>query len=141
MVVLGLVLIVLVVLLSTAVALSNPEVLDLDLFGAHVPATLGGVFFTGAGAMLVALLGLVLIQRGIVRARRQRKALKSKANAAPAHAPSGRAPRPAARPVASPPATTDSASRRVVPESSSTTSEERAAMLADADQLTRDDLR
>jgi len=137
MVVLGLVLLVVVALLTAAVALSNPAVHDLNLFGAHIPATLGGVFLTGAGAMLVALLGLVLIQRGIARARRRRKAQKSSAAATPAGASSMRP----ARPVPSEPASTPASSSRALPESSSTTPDERAAMLAESDQLTRDDLR
>ena len=77
MIVLGLVLLVLVVALSVAIVVSNPAVVELSIFNASVPVTMSGVYFTGAGALLVTLLGLLLIQQGVVRSRKQRRQLQA----------------------------------------------------------------
>jgi hypothetical protein len=163
MVVLGIVVIVLAVLLGVAVVVSNPVIYDLHLFGAQLPVTMAGVFFTGAGAMLATLLGLLLIQRGIVRARRRSKARKLAARpTAPAAPIQGRepsrsttgpaatsAPRSAAGSAASAGSTGPAPANVVGTQPASTpradgpasTAEERAALLAEAEQATRDEPR
>jgi hypothetical protein len=71
------VLLLIVVIFSVAVVISNPAILDLSIFGAHLPATAGGVYFTGAGAMLVLVLALDLLRRGVRREVRRRRKVKS----------------------------------------------------------------
>lgn len=90
MIVLGVVLLVIVVVFAVAVVVSNPGVLNLYVFNALVPVTLPGVFFTGAGALLVVLIAGLLIQRGIARSaklRRQQRALAGTPSTPPAAAP------------------------------------------------------
>ena len=71
------VLLLIVVVFSVAVVISNPAILDLSIFGAHLPATAAGVYFTGAGAMLVFVLALDLLRRGVRREVRRRRRVKS----------------------------------------------------------------
>ena len=71
------VLLLIVVVFSIAIVISNPAILDLSIFGAHLPVTAGGVYFTGAAAMLVLVLALDLLRRGIRREVRRRRRVKS----------------------------------------------------------------
>jgi len=182
MVVLGVVLLVIVVVFAVAVGVSNPGVLNLYVFNALVPVTLPGVFFTGAGALLVVLIAGLLIQRGLARSaklRRQQRALAGSPSTGPAAPPpttsraaaeTDSAPRRAAgahavEPAASepgpadpqvtppsPPVTTVTADpgpvrTSTVPTASSlnldpepkANAPERAALLAEADESTRDE--
>ena len=72
MVVLALILLVLVAVLVVAIVVSNPEVYDLSIFGAVVPANSAGIFITGAVAMAVTILALLLLRTGIRRGRARR---------------------------------------------------------------------
>lgn len=162
MIVLGLVLLVLAAVLGVGVVVSNPDVLNLSLFGAQVPVTMAGLFFTGAGTMVVVAVALWLIRRGIAgarRRRRERRALPAPTQSTQtftssspekATAPSARtAPSPAATPArsssatrtpapASAPSGEDGRTSRTEPTGSSTPAE-RAALLAESNDLTRDD--
>ena len=72
MVVLALILLVLVAVLVVAIVVSNPDVYDLSIFGAVVPANSAGIFITGAVAMAVTILALLLLRMGIRRGRARR---------------------------------------------------------------------
>jgi cytoskeletal protein RodZ len=72
MVVLALILLVLVAVLVVAIVVSNPEVYDLSIFGAVVPANAAGIFITGAVAMAVTILAILLLRTGMRRARARR---------------------------------------------------------------------
>jgi hypothetical protein len=95
MVVLALVLLILVVVFSVAIVVSNPTVYDLSLFRVLVPVTSAGVYFTGIGAALLTVIALLLLRIGIRRSREQRQRLRAAeqgASSPPTHtsaAPSG----------------------------------------------------
>jgi hypothetical protein len=85
MIALAVVLLLIVVVFSVAVVISNPAIIDLSIFGAHVPVTAAGVYFNGAGAMLILVLALDLLRRGVrrqVRRRRREKSLRAVASGA-----------------------------------------------------------
>jgi ABC-type nickel/cobalt efflux system permease component RcnA len=82
MVVLALVLLILVVVFSVAIVVSNPAVYDLSLFRVLVPVTSAGVYFTGIGAALVTVVALLLLRVGIRRSREQRQRLRTAEQAA-----------------------------------------------------------
>lgn len=78
-------LLLIVVVFTVAVVVSNPEIFDLSIFGANIPVTAAGVYFVGAGAMLVLILAALLLRRGLkreMRRRRQVKALRTAAGGA-----------------------------------------------------------
>ena len=77
MVALALILLVLVAVLVVAIVVSNPETYDLSIFGAVIPVNSAGIFITGAIAMAVTVLALLLLRSGIRRARLRRKQLKA----------------------------------------------------------------
>lgn len=72
MVVLALILLVLVAVLVVAIVVSNPEIYDLSIFGAIVPVNSAGIFITGAIAMAVTILAILLLRMGIRRGRARR---------------------------------------------------------------------
>jgi hypothetical protein len=129
MVVLALVLLILVVVFSVAIAVSNPTVYDLSLFRVLVPVTSAGMYFTGVGAALVTLVALLLLRFGVRRSRERRQRLRAaeqSGDSTPAAAPGG-APAPSG-PTANleldpPPATAG----------------ERRALPDEVDELSRDD--
>jgi membrane protein implicated in regulation of membrane protease activity len=82
MVVLALVLLILVVVFSVAIVVSNPNVYDLSLFRVLVPVTSAGVYFTGVGAALLTVVGLLLLRLGIRRSREHRQRLRTAEQAA-----------------------------------------------------------
>ena len=167
MVALGLILLVLVAVLVIAIVVSNPQTYDLSIFGAVIPANGAGIFITGAIAMAVTILALLLLRMGIRRARARRKQLKA------LEASGDAAPQESTRPAD--PTTTDTKttdtkateaktidtkasgssgsdhSEQAEPtpareksaldleSESSTTAAERRAMLDEADQVTRDE--
>jgi len=152
MVVLGLILLVLVLVLVVAMVVSNPQVYDLSIFGAVVPANALGIFLTGAIAMAVTILALLLIRSGIRRARARRSKLKaleaSDEGAASASTSSAEASttttdaKTSTTPVtsaATAPEAPKDQSTLDVQKRSSTTAAERKAMLDEADELTRDE--
>ena len=82
MIVLALALLILVLVFSVAIVLSNPDVYQLSLFRVLVPVTSAGVFFTGFGAALVTIAALLLLRTGIRRARENRRRLRTADRAA-----------------------------------------------------------
>jgi flagellar biosynthesis/type III secretory pathway M-ring protein FliF/YscJ len=167
MVALGLILLVLVAVLVIAIVASNPQTYDLSIFGAVIPANGAGIFITGAIAMAVTILALLLLRTGIRRARARRKQLKAleasgdavpkestspaeptttDATAAAATAADGKAsdtnaPGSSGSDLAQPvePASAREKSALDLEGESSTTAAERQAMLDEADQVTRDE--
>lgn len=83
MIVLALALLILVLVFSVAIVLSNPDVYPLSLFRVLVPVTSAGVFFTGFGAALVTITALLLLRTGIRRTRETRRRLRSPDRPAP----------------------------------------------------------
>ena len=77
MIVLALVLLIIVLVFSVAIVLSNPDVYQLSLFRVLVPVTSAGVFFTGFGAALVTITALLLLRVGIRRSRDSRRRLRT----------------------------------------------------------------
>ena len=76
MIVLALVLLIIVLVFSVAIVVSNPDVYSLSLFRVLVPVTSAGVFFTGFGAALVTIIALLLLRTGIRRTRETRRRLR-----------------------------------------------------------------
>jgi flagellar biosynthesis/type III secretory pathway M-ring protein FliF/YscJ len=162
MVALGLILLVLVAVLVIAIVVSNPQTYDLSIFGAVIPANGAGIFITGAIAMAVTILALLLLRIGIRRARARRKqlkALEASGDAAPEESTSPAEPTTTdakatdaktidtkasgssgsdhSEPAEPTPARENSALD--LEGESSTTAAERQAMLDEADQVTRDE--
>jgi hypothetical protein len=152
MIILGLILLAIVAIFGIAVVVSNPGVHELSIFRVLVPVTYAGIFFTGVGATIVAVLGVVLIRIGLRRARTRRKERKELASGTA----SGGLVRSTAKsdieaakskPAApkEPEATDAGSTAPAAPASSldldaqgSTTAAERRAMLDETDELTRD---
>jgi flagellar biosynthesis/type III secretory pathway M-ring protein FliF/YscJ len=157
MVVLALILLVLVAVLVVAIVVSNPEIYDLSIFGAVVPVNSAGVFITGAIAMAVTILAILLLRTGIRRGRARRTERKVLLQAA-----GDKVPRSSANPEETSTTTsttktpdtsatndsetteptTTTTKEKSSPEvegESSTTASERQAMLDEADMLTRDE--
>jgi hypothetical protein len=143
MVVLAIILLVLVAVLVVAIVVSNPEVYDLSIFGAVIPVNSAGVFFTGAVAMAVTLLALLLLRTGIRRARARRKQLKELEGpdaAEVAASPAETSTTTTTTKTTSTTVTNKATEPEVAKDSeSSTTAAERQAMLDEADELTRDE--
>jgi hypothetical protein len=163
MVVLALILLVLVAVLVVAIVVSNPEVYDLSIFGAVVPANAAGIFITGAVAMAVTILALLLLRMGIRRGRARRTERKVLLQAASDKLPGSSAnreetstttsrtsdtsatgdsdttePTPTTRST-EPTTTSKEKSSLELEGESSTTPAERQAMLDEADALTKDE--
>jgi hypothetical protein len=152
MVVFALILLVLVAVLVVAIVVSNPEVYDLSIFGAVVPANAAGIFITGAIAMAVTILALLLLRTGIRRGRARRTERKVLLQAAGDKLPGSSASPEEASTTTSKtpdtsatndsetaePTTTEKSSLESEAESS-TTPAGRRAMLDEADALTKDE--
>jgi hypothetical protein len=153
MVVLALILLVLVAVLVVAIVVSNPDVYDLSIFGAVVPANSAGIFITGAVAMAVTILALLLLRMGIRRGRARRTERKVLLEAA-----GDKLPRSAASleetstttsktsdtaatsaSATNEPTTPKEKSSVELEDESSTTPAERQAMLDEADALAKDE--
>ena len=152
------VLLLIVVVFTVGVVVSNPEVFELSIFGANVPVNAAGLYLVGAGAMLVLILAAALLRRGVrreLRRRRQVKTLRTAASGVTRPAPEQ--PSPAVPPAvaassaqrgsdAGPTAGSRvlgvSESGRVTPPSpgspDTTTAAERQALLDEAEELTGD---
>jgi hypothetical protein len=92
MIVLALLLLIIVLVFSVAIVVSNPDVYQLSLFRVLVPVTSAGVFFTGFGAALVTIIALLLLRTGIRRSRETRRRLRTaeqSATSSAAGTPSG----------------------------------------------------
>ena len=154
MVVLAVILLVLVAVLVVAIFVSNPDIYDLSIFGAVVPVTSAGVFLTGAVAMAVTILALLLLRTGIRRGRARRKEIKA-LQASSDNVPSSSATQTedstattsgktsdtsaTTESATAEPSSTKETSSREVEGESSTTAAARRAMLDEADALTRDE--
>jgi uncharacterized integral membrane protein len=153
MVVLALILLVLVAVLVVAIVVSNPDVYDLSIFGAVVPANSAGIFMTGAVAMAVTILALLLLRMGIRRGRARRTERKVLLQAAGDKLP-GSAASPeetstttsktsdtaaTSASATNEPTTPKEKSSVELKDESSTTPAERQAMLDEADALTKDE--
>lgn len=110
MIFLALVLLIIVLVFSVAIVVSNPDVYQLSLFRVLVPVTSAGIFFTGFGAALVTITALLLLRTGIRRSRDARRRLRTANLPTPgpptaatpaAEMDPGRADDPAERPTAS----------------------------------------
>jgi preprotein translocase subunit SecG len=151
MVALAIILLVLVAVLVVAVVVSNPEVYELSIFGAVIPANSAGIFLTGAVAMAVTIFAVLLLRVGLRRARARRAKLKaleaSDETASGSTTPSETSTTTTTTKTSS----TTVTSRPIEPEApkekpasdlereSSTTPAERQAMLQEADELTREE--
>ena len=152
MIAVALILLVLVAVLVVAIVVSNPQTYELSIFGAVIPANSAGIFITGAIAMAVTILALLMLRMGIRRARARRKQLKA------LEASDQAAPTETARPVETSTTTSDTKSSTTsvtgdgtesevakeksaldLQSESSTTTAERKAMLDEADELTREE--
>jgi hypothetical protein len=125
---LALILLVLVAVLSVGIVVSNPQIYELSIFGAVIPANTAGIFITGAVAMAVTILALLFLRSGIGRSRARRdriKALEASDDAAASDSSS--------------PAETSTNPASDMGSESSTTPAERNAMLDEADELAREE--
>jgi predicted lipid-binding transport protein (Tim44 family) len=159
MVVLALVLLILVVVFSVAIVVSNPTVYNLSLFRVLVPVTSAGVYFTGIGAALLTVIALLLLRVGIRRSREQRQRLRAAEQGASTPATSSAVPSGAGSSVRTDGAAgdepaADTARRTNDPDAPATSGppanleldpprtrsvEERRALLDEADELSRDE--
>lgn len=167
MIPIALILLLIVIVFSIAVVINNPTVFGLSIFGAQIPVQVAGVYFTGAGAMLVLIVALGLLRVGLRRSRARRKEVKSLKKAADGKVPASSAAKPvtadkaADRPAATPPPTPKPAEADGTTSSGSTpvtspartgsskpptagdqggsTAAEREALLAQVDEVTGDD--
>lgn len=125
---LALILLVLVAVLAVAIVVSNPQIYELSIFGAIIPANSAGIFVTGAVAMAVTILALLLLRSGIRRSRARRDRIKALeiSDEATTSGSSG-------------PADTSTNPASDLDSESSTTPAERKAALDEADELTREE--
>jgi flagellar biosynthesis/type III secretory pathway M-ring protein FliF/YscJ len=148
MVALAVILLVLVAVLVVAIVVSNPQIYELSIFGAIIPANSAGIFFTGAVAMAVTILAVLLLRMGIRRARARRDKLKA-LEASDAASGSTTPAETSTTTTTSKTSSTTVTSRAMEPEDSKeksdperqspTTPAERQAMLQEADELTREE--
>jgi hypothetical protein len=151
MVAVALILLVLVAVLTVGIAVSNPDIYDLSIFGAVVKVSSVGIFLTGAITMALTVVALLLLRIGIRRGRARRKEIKelqAASDKAPASSEEdSTTSKTSDTSTASDSATTEpahttkEASSPEVEGGSSTTAAERQAMLDEADAITRDEPR
>ena len=149
MVAVALILLVLVAVLTLGIVVSNPDIYDLSIFGAVVHVSSAGIFLTGAIAMALTIVAVLLLRIGIRRGRARRKEIKAlqassdKAAASPeadsttsdtseTSTASDSAP-------TEPTGTTNEKSSLEQEGESSTTAAERQAMVDEAEAITRDE--
>jgi hypothetical protein len=149
MVAVALILLVLVAVITLGIVVSNPDVYDLSIFGAVVHVSSAGIFLTGAIAMALTVVALLMLQVGIRRSRARRKEIKAlqassdKVSASP-EADSTTS-KTSETSTASDFATTEAASTTKEKSSleldgeSSTTAAERQAMVDEGEAITRDE--
>jgi cytoskeletal protein RodZ len=151
MVAVALILLVLVAVLTVGIAVSNPDIYDLSIFGAVVKVSSVGIFLTGAITMALTVVALLLLRIGIRRGRARRKEMKE-LQAATDKVPASSeedstTSKTSDTSTASDSATTDPATTTNEKSSletegeSSTTAAERQAMLDETDAITRDEPR
>jgi ABC-type nickel/cobalt efflux system permease component RcnA len=98
MAVLGLVVLLLVAVVAVAAIVGGGEPATLDLAGVEIGTTVTGVFLTGAGAVLLAMIGLWLTVKGLKRGRARRAEVRSLRDRARAAEHSGPRPQETGRP-------------------------------------------
>jgi hypothetical protein len=153
MVAIALILLVLVAVLTVGIAVSNPDIYDLSIFGAVVRVSSFGIFLTGAITMALTVVGLLLLRIGIRRGRARRKEIKE-LQAASDKAPAGLEEDSSTTATTSDTSkasdsgtteptstTTEKSSLQTENDESSTTAAERQPMLDEADAITRDEPR
>jgi hypothetical protein len=148
---LALILLVLVAVLAVAIVVSNPEIYELSIFGAIVPANSAGIFITGAVAMAVTILALLLLRSGIRRSRARRDRIKALETSDEAAASGSSGPADTSTTTTTKTSSTTVTNGALEPRAStsnrasdldsgsSTTPAERKAMLDEADELTREE--
>jgi cytoskeletal protein RodZ len=151
MVAVALILLVLVAVLTVGIAVSNPDIYDLSIFGAVVRVSSFGIFLTGAITMALTVVGLLLLRIGIRRGRARRKEIKelqAASDKAPASleedstaATTSDTSTASDSSTTEPTSTTEKSSLETENGESSTTAAERQAMLDEADAITRDEPR
>jgi len=151
MVAIALILLVLVAVLTVGIAVSNPDIYDLSIFGAVVRVSSFGIFLTGAITMALTVVGLLLLRIGIRRGRARRKEIKelqAASDKAPASleedstaATTSDTSTASDSSTTEPTSTTEKSSLETENGESSTTAAERQAMLDEADAITRDEPR
>jgi cytoskeletal protein RodZ len=156
MVAVALILLVLVAVLTVGIAVSNPDIYDLSIFGAVVKVSSIGIFLTGAITMALTVVALLLLRIGIRRGRARRKEIKELQAASDNVPASSEEDSTASKTsdtstasdsAANEPATAEPASTTKekpspdVEGETSTTAAERKAMLDKADAITRDEQR
>jgi flagellar biosynthesis/type III secretory pathway M-ring protein FliF/YscJ len=147
---LALILLVLVAVLAVAIVVSNPQIYELSIFGAIIPANSAGIFITGAVAMAVTILALLLLRGGIRRSRARRDRIKALEASDEATTTGSSGPAETSTTTTKTSSATVT-SRALEPQAStsnpasdldsesSTTPAERKAMLDEADELTREE--
>jgi len=149
---LALILLVLVAVLVVAIVVNNPQIYELSIFGAIISANTVGIFITGAVAMAVTILALLLLRSGIRRSRARRDRIKAleASDEATTSGSSGPA-QTSTTTTTTKTSSTTVTSRALEPQASrsnrapdrdsesSTTPAERKATLDEADELIRDE--
>jgi hypothetical protein len=151
MIAVALILLVLVAVLTVGIAVSNPDIYDLSIFGAVVKVSSVGIFLTGAITMALTVVALLLLRVGIRRGRARRKEIKElqaasdKVPASPEEDSTTTSKTSdtstASDSTTEPASTTDEKPSLETEGESSTTAAERQAMLDEADAITRDEPR
>jgi hypothetical protein len=151
MVAVALILLVLVAVLTVGIAVSNPDIYDLSIFGAVVKVSSVGIFLTGAITMALTVVALLLLRTGIRRGRARRKEMKelqAATDKVPASSEEDSTTSKtsdtstASDSATTHPATTTNEKSSLETEGeSSTTAAERQAMLDETDAITRDEPR
>ena len=157
MVAVALILLVLVAVLTVGIAVSNPDIYELSIFGAVVNVSSLGIFLTGAITMALALIALLLLRIGVRRGRARRKEMKELQTASGKSPASPEDDSATSKTDATPSTTSDTStagdsatteptstpkeSSLETKDESTTTAAERQAMLDEADAITRDEPR
>ncbi len=149
MVAVALILLVLVAVLTLGIVVSNPDIYDLSIFGAVIHVSSAGIFLTGAIAMALTIVAVLLLRIGIRRGRARRKEIKAlqassdKAAASPeADSTTSDTSQTSTASDSAPtePTSTPNEKSSLVHEGeSSTTAAERQAMVDEAEAITRDE--
>jgi hypothetical protein len=144
MIAVALILLVLVAVLTLGIFVSNPDVYDLSIFGAIVKVSSAGIFLTGAIAMALTIVGLLLLRIGIRRSRARRKeirALQASSDKVPASPEAdSTTSKTSDTSTASDSASTTKKKSSLEPQGeASTTAAERQAMVDEAEAITRDE--
>ena len=144
MIPIAVVLLIIVLIFSVGLAVGNPQTAFISIFRAQISMNPAGVYFTGAGAMLVLILALALLRVGLRRSatkRREMRALKQAAggNAVTTPATTTTATDPSSVSASPSSVSASSSSAEGTVDHSVSPSAERQALLDEAQELTGDD--